>query len=439
MLIRLFLLLAVIFSLVVHPVLAWQEETADSVDSGPGVETPLPADGAVPDDDTGSDGPPPMISPPATTPPVPTTGRLFDPQPLGPVEIRGWSFIHIEHEGQDVYYQPTTKPERLQRALLGIGRAQSEAPKALGVPDIHVDYFLFPRRSDLVRALSKLAGVPIGYITTSEDAVAFTNPVQPVTFLHGAAFDQEARGTWVVAHELTHHLQARLANNANYPIWFNEGIAEYVGSQVARQFYPDYYGLLSFAITGVMANAGRQGALPSLVPLQTDRQWVTANRADRYGILYPKSWLTVDWLVSQRDASVLSRTLTQVGERRPFLDAFSDVMSLPLGELDLAFQNYVNETLAARYPPGVTLFRSSAPIDGRIIFVLSLQPREQARIQFQNGACRGIRTVKADAMGFVLSSFTQSAARCTGNYTATMTGSMGTSGSAQFTLTAAAA
>lgn len=112
------------------------------------------------------------------------------------------------------------------------------------------------------------------------------------------------RGTWAVAHELTHHLQARLAGNKDYAQWFDEGIAEYVGSRVARQFHPDEHALDSFLETGQIVNALRNRELPALGPLVTNAQWVAARRTNRSGLLYSTAWLTVEWLVTSATPAV---------------------------------------------------------------------------------------------------------------------------------------
>lgn len=107
---------------------------------------------------------------------------------------------------------------------------------------------------------------------------------------------------------------------------------------------------------------------------------------------------------------------------------------MPLAELDAVFQAHVTAALTPGYPLGLNAFRDSAPTSGGIHFVFSLQPRERVRVDVRSSQCRGDSTVTADAVGFAAYSFSAPAG-CAGMYTITMTGSQGTSGTMQFTLT----
>jgi len=427
------LLSALACALVTSPVLAQDEgEIDEGVAAEPAAETTVPGEAEAGPE---SDAPPPVVLPPRVAPPPTAPARLLEPQPLGLVDIRGWSFTHIVHEGHHVYHQPTVRPDRLQRALIAISRAHAHAPSVLGVATPDVEYYLFPSQADMRRGLPVLARVPIQSALVVANGLAFQDAGHHhVTFLQAEAFDNELRGTWAVAHELTHHLQARLAGNKDYAQWFNEGIAEYVGSRVARQFHPDEHALDSFLEMGQIVNALRNRELPALGPLVTNAQWVAARRTNRSGLLYSTAWLTVEWLVSQRDPGGLTRTLAQVEQGRSFPEAFTEVFGVPLAELDAAFQAHVTAALTPGYPLGLNAFRDSAPTSGGIHFVFSLQPRERARVDVRSSQCRGGSTVTADAVGFAAYSFSAPAG-CAGTYTITMTGSQGTSGTMQFTLT----
>ena len=68
-----------------------------------------------------------------------------------------------------------------------------------------------------------------------------------------------AAGISHVSHELTHHLQGELAPDHAYPVWFNEGIADYVESEVRRQLAPGDHARETFLTSGKLVSATRNG------------------------------------------------------------------------------------------------------------------------------------------------------------------------------------
>lgn len=355
------------------------------------------------------------------------------------VTFDGWTFRYLDLVATNVYYEADVTAENLRRLLVSIQIATTAVPEALGVADAQKrSHYLFGSGDAFRAALHQLAGVPQSEISGAESGYSWGRPPFPGTYYNTAALDEEGTALWDVTHELTHEMEAALAQGRSFPQWFSEGVAELIAGEVTRAHYPEYSARRRFLAGARLANAARTGSVPSLVPLVSTSQWVTASVHD-WGLYYDSASLAVAQLVQRSGRDAPARTLSSVGAGGQFDRAFLEVFGLPVAETERLLTSAAG-ALDPQFPPGLLADRAELLSSERIqIVFLGVKPGEEVNWSFTGpGRCRGGQSTTATPAGFASYFFyldESSQNSCAGLWTLEAHGNQGSQGRYTFTFT----
>lgn len=127
-----------------------------------------------------------------------------------------------------------------------------------------------------------------------------------------------------ILHEYTHYILARLTNNSSkgissYPIWFLEGICEYVGNDKTNV---DYQGF-NFKFT-------------PLVELNTPNQWQTARLQDDTDV-YLQSYFIIEYLVDTFGTGIMKEVINETNRTGNFEEGFLKATELTIERFENNF------------------------------------------------------------------------------------------------------
>ncbi|ANU13302.1 peptidase MA family metallohydrolase [Planococcus halocryophilus] len=177
-----------------------------------------------------------------------------------------------------------------------------------------IDLLVFEDLEEL-RGFSELNDVD-GFYSDFHKVLAFHNAKKEMIL----AEDKYALYAFqkMVLHEYTHYVFARKAKNpADYPMWFIEGAAEYVGSDPKEVYFP-YFEKLAFE------------------QLKSTEQWEEA-RKNLMGDPYLQSYYAFEFLTLEYGEEVIKKIIESVDETRNFEDSFTEITGLTVLELESMF------------------------------------------------------------------------------------------------------
>lgn len=125
-------------------------------------------------------------------------------------------------------------------------------------------------------------------------------------------------------HEYTHYSFIRRVSNLNhYPMWFIEGMAEYVANDPERVFSPHFVNI-------------------PFDRLNSSEQWREA-LSTSLASPYMQSYYTIDFLTTEYGEEVITQIIDLVDETRNFEESFSEITGLTLDELENIFLSSYRE------------------------------------------------------------------------------------------------
>ncbi|ALS78745.1 hypothetical protein AUO94_08800 [Planococcus kocurii] len=224
--------------------------------------------------------------------------------------------VHENHQHISIYYEenfaallPLTK-ETLDLAIAKNEKLFGEVRLA------PVDLLVFEDLKEL-RGFSELENID-GFYSDFDKVLAFHNSNKELIL----AKDKIALYAFqkMLLHEYTHYVfSQKVQNPATYPIWFIEGIAEYVGTDPNEVSFP-YFEKISFE------------------QLTSSEQWQEA-RTLVMSDPYLQSYYTFEFLTTNYEEQVIREIIDLVEETQDFEESFTEVTGLTLHELEKVFLN----------------------------------------------------------------------------------------------------
>ncbi|TWT27197.1 collagenase [Planomicrobium sp. CPCC 101110] len=129
-----------------------------------------------------------------------------------------------------------------------------------------------------------------------------------------------------ILHEYTHYAferkidQTKADDSTLYPVWFHEGIAEYIGNdkiRVEHSYFQDV----------------------PLEKLTTHDQWQKARFRDKANV-YEQSYFAVKFLVNQYGEDSLNELIESVGRTKDFEKSLLELTGMTLPEFELALKSH---------------------------------------------------------------------------------------------------
>jgi hypothetical protein len=353
--------------------------------------------------------------------------------------VDGLRFQVVALEAALVYVGEGVTTETRDRFLWAIERASTQVPALLEAPPSPSEVFLLVSRDAFRQAVSQLTGLPVAALGTQTTAYQTSRGPRPGLYLDTASHVTDVDALWIVTHELTHLvLQDAFAGTADFPQWFDEGVAEYSAAQVVREHDPGYFSMRDFQARARVAAGARQGANPALTMLQTSTQWIVAH--DRGAPVYDHAWLATNLALEVGGRGAVGGTLTPVRNGTGFAVAFQRAFGWSVEQLEATFDQWVAETLLTEFPPGFAANRTAAPANERILFMLTDgSPEEGLTWQFSGpGSCQARGTSRTDQLGVAAYQFFLLEAgqtQCAGTWQVELTGDRGSHGQLEFVFT----
>jgi tetratricopeptide (TPR) repeat protein len=145
-------------------------------------------------------------------------------------------------------------------------------------------------------------------------------PIKGLTFV-----DETVRG--ILKHELTHSF-IRLKTAGNCPLWFNEGLAQYLSGDSSKSFLP----LAKQAIV--------QRRFPALSQLEGP---FIGMDADRAAWAYQESLLATEFLMARYGLADIQKLLESTGKSGSFSTGLRTALRREYAELQREFEDYVTK------------------------------------------------------------------------------------------------
>ncbi|MEA2641341.1 MAG: hypothetical protein QOF51_2735 [Chloroflexota bacterium] len=180
---------------------------------------------------------------------------------LSPVTLDGWDFNLVQFEGGRLYVQQPLDEDAARQMLASIRFADRVVPTTLNVGELDLmDYFVLGSRAAYERSGRELAGAPQSEVPIASIGYSFLGGKHPGTYYDPALLKgNDGLLTWAVAHEVAHQAEHALSRRRPYPQWFDEGVADFVASQVVHEVAPDYLARREYVAEATLGAAARQG------------------------------------------------------------------------------------------------------------------------------------------------------------------------------------
>lgn len=226
------------------------------------------------------------------------------------------SSMRENHHHITIYYEENFSsllPITKETLDLAIAKNESLFGETNLVP---VDLLIFEHLDEL-REFAELEAVD-GFYSDFEKVLAFHNVNKELLL----AEDNHAMYAFqkMLLHEYTHYAFARKAQDTTaYPMWFIEGIAEYVGTDPKEVSFP-YFEKISFD------------------QLKSSEQWQGA-RTISLGDPYLQSYYAVEFLTMNYGEKVIKQIIDSTDKTKNFEESFTEITGLTLLELESVFLN----------------------------------------------------------------------------------------------------
>ena len=312
-----------------------------------------------------------------------------------------------------------------------LSEASLIARLGLPAPRNPLAIYLFADSDEFRRLTSQLTGLAPEAIGRFEGGRSYSRGEQRAIYLDAAALQSAAQAAHLMGHELTHLAERETIGRGRLPLWFSEGLAEYVGQDAMTRVDPTAAAQRRWRRAGVVASAVHQQRSLSLAALSTTQQWTDAALGGTDRLIYAQALLAVDWLVGRGGDAALGRVLAAAAAGQSFASALEAATGLTPAAFDDRFAADLRRDLPARYPVGIHVMPAEGPPGTRFQFAaVGLPPGEQLNKRFvrddgQPARSNGDPSI-VGASGAALWSFQTRASGIPATWTVTVEGDRGT-------------
>lgn len=150
-----------------------------------------------------------------------------------------------------------------------------------------------------------------------------------------------------MAHELTHILQLTLANRPGIvgDQWLIEGFAEWIAFNILDALGLDNLAQVRARLTDKVRDRKRDGALPSLLRLDSFADWVEARRKSSFDATYSQSFLVTDFLIQRHTLAKVVEYFRRYEQSDDYQANFKLVFEEDLDEFGLALGQHLEHLL----------------------------------------------------------------------------------------------
>lgn len=257
------------------------------------------------------------------------------------VSVRTRNFLLVGNTSEKQIRQVAMRLEQFRAAiarLFGKANLDSHAPTTVIIFKSHESYRPFKTKPNTAGFFQW--NPHINYITLTTEVRGDQNPYN------------------VVFHEYTHLLLNSI--NANMPLWFDEGLAEYYST---LDITGDLQVVLGKPIPTHVSRLRQNQLLPLKTLFQVDRQSPYYNESDNQSVFYAQSWALMHYLIAGKDGQLK----TQLGK---FVDLMAANLPMELAfqqSFAMSFENMENELRVYvrrdRYPTVSGVFESRLGFD----------------------------------------------------------------------------
>jgi hypothetical protein len=332
----------------------------------------------------------------------PLGGQFLAPEPLFPspfdialaaaspvgeqtLEVDGVVLEERQVGGRLLRVQRGVAEDRIGWAVEGwqLGATVLQARLGLSPPQDPVPLYLFADQDAFRRVTSALTGLPVGAIAAFEGGRSYASDARRGIYLQTETLTSAAQMARVVAHELTHLAERDLLGRGGLPLWFSEGLAEYVSQQAMAAVDAAAAARRRWRRAALVASAWHQGQWRPLAALTTEPQWREAVSGGAHWLAYAQALLATEWLVARAGEPALARVLAEMGRGATFEAALQAATGLSPAGLEAALSMDQRAQLLARYPVGVHVWPRAGPPGAQFQFAaVGLPAGEELTKQF---------------------------------------------------------
>ena len=260
------------------------------------------------------------------------------------VSVRSRNFLLVGNASEKQIRQVGTRLEQFRAAfarLFGRANLDSHSPTTVIIFKSHESYRPFKSKSNTAGFFQSNAH--INYITLTTEVRGQQSPYT------------------VVFHEYTHLLVNSL--NANMPIWFDEGLAEYYSTV---DINGDQKVVIGEPIARHLSQLRRNPMLSLKTLFQVDRQSPYYNESNKQSVFYAQSWALVHYLMAGKDgqlATQLGKFVDLMADNVPSEQAFRQSFAMSFENMEKEVRGYVQRD---RYPTRSSVLESKLGFDAEM-------------------------------------------------------------------------
>jgi hypothetical protein len=244
------------------------------------------------------------------------------------VSVRSKNFLLVGNANEKQIRQVGIRLEQFREAfarLFGRNELESHVPTTVVIFKSHFSFQPFKPKPNTA-----------GFFQTN----SYVNYITLTTELQG-----EQDPLSVIFHEYTHLLVNEI--NANMPIWFDEGLAEYYSTV---EIADDRRVVLGKPITRHITRLRQNQLLPLKTLFQVDRKSPYYNEEHKQGVFYAQSWALMHYLMSGKDGQrqrQLAKFVDLLVANTPSDLAFEKSFPVTFETMETELLNYIQRN---RYP-----------------------------------------------------------------------------------------
>jgi tetratricopeptide (TPR) repeat protein len=244
------------------------------------------------------------------------------------VGVRSKNFLLVGNANEKQIRQVGSKLEQFRAALarlFGRNELDSHVPTTVIIFKSHYSYQPFKPKPNTAGFFQ--SNSHINYITLTTELQGEQDPFT------------------VVFHEYTHLLVNSI--NANMPIWFDEGLAEYYSTM---DITGDRRVVLGRPIARHVARLHEAQLLPLKTLFEVDRKSPYYNEEHKQGVFYAQSWALMHYLMSGREGQLktqLAKFVDLLAANTPSETAFEKTFPVTFATMETDLRNYIQHD---RYP-----------------------------------------------------------------------------------------
>src|SRR5205085_2428665 len=139
-----------------------------------------------------------------------------------------------------LYVQDGVTADQVDWVVRGCDLAERAISQRLGLPAPRAPLalYLLADQSEFRLRTSQLTGLPLETIGQVEGGRAYHHGARRGIYLDAAALPAAPQAAHLVGHELVHLAERDALGAGRLPLWFSEGLAEYVGQEVMAAVDP---------------------------------------------------------------------------------------------------------------------------------------------------------------------------------------------------------